>query len=213
VHVEADTIPDAWHDSLRAFVYQTDLVRYDSMRGPCSEVQDALIRIRRPLAAPMISEHYPGELRSLVDGYAAGFLNHPDVQGSTVSERLYAWGRHTRGGAGIDQVARAEAALRNEPESRFTILTFWDPAVDPGLENPVSPLVASLRVRDGALGSTLTARSVDAWLGAFPMLIGFASLVGEVAARLELEPGPATYLFLSYHLYDVDLPVVRGLVA
>lgn len=213
MHVEANTIPDAWHESLRAFVHQPNLVRYDSMRGPCNEAQDALIRIRRPLAEPMISEHYPAELRSLVDAYTAGFLNDPNVHGSTVSERLYRWGRHARGGAGINQVARAEVALRNEPESRFTILTFWDPAVDSGLENPVSPLVASLRVRDGALASTLTARSIDAWLGAFPMFVGFASLVREVATRVELEPGPATYLFLSYHLYDIDLPVVRSLVA
>jgi len=208
VHIEAKTIADAWHASLQAFLGEEHLNRYDSMRGPCSEAQDVLIRVADPSVLDL-SADYPLELTALVDAYAAGFLGHVDVRGSTVAERLYSWGSRVVGGAGINQVARAEESLRTSPASRFTILGFWDPAVDPGLENPVSPLIASLRVRNGALTSTLVARSVDAWLGAFPMLVGFSALLRSISERTHLELGVGTFLFLSYHLYDIDLPIVR----
>jgi len=209
--VEADTIAAAWHESVRALLHRAELVRYDSLRGACSEAHDVMIQIRQPQAEPIISPDYPAELVALVDSYTAGFLGHPDVRGSTASDRLYAWGARFGGGPGINQVARAEIALRDVPESRSTILGFWDPAVDPRLENPVSPLVASLRIRGGFISSTLVARSVDAWLGAFPMFVGFIALVGRVSERLGCRVGPATFVFLSYHLYDLDLPVARHL--
>ena len=210
VHVEADTIAEAWHASLGAFLEEAELYRFDSIRGPCSEALDVVMGVKRPLVGD-VSADYPAELIAVVEGYAAGFLGDRAVRGSTVADRLYSWGSQEVDGPGIDQVARVEEALRSSPASRSTILSFWDPAIDPSLENPVSPLIASFRVRDDAIVSTLVARSVDAWLGAFPMMYGFSGLLGRLSENVGVLAGQATFMFLSYHLYDVDLPIVRGM--
>lgn len=210
IPIEAENLPQAWRASLAAMIHADDLARIDSARGPCVEARDVVIRVGEPTAEPMIDDMYPTELHPVVDAYAAAFLGSSEVKDATVRERLYRWPAQGSDQV-IDQVTRAEKHLRESPNSRFTILGLWDPSVDPALANPVSPLVASFRVHGSTLTGTLVARSVDAWLGAFPMFVGFASLMQNLSERAEFTAGAATYFFLSYHLYDIDLPVVAAL--
>lgn len=210
MEVSGDTIAKVWHASLAAFEAGDELTRYDSLRGPCTEVQDLVLKIEDVSAQPIFSDSYPGDLHAVVDFYKSAFLGEAKVTGTTVRDRLYDWGANGDS-TGLDQVTRAIDALRESPGSRFTILTFWDPVVDPELENPVSPLIASLRARAGRLRATLVARSVDAWLGAFPILAGFGALLEKVSEGTGLTLGRTTYLFLSYHVYDVDLPILGSI--
>lgn len=210
MEVSGHTIAEAWHASLAAFEATGELTRYDSLRGPCTDVQDLVLQVEDVSAQPILSDSYPQDLHALVDLYKSAFLDEAEVDGATVRDRLYNWGANGDS-TGLDQVTRAVNALRESPGSRFTILTFWDPIVDPELENPVSPLIASLRARGGQLRATLVARSVDAWLGAFPMLAGFGALLEKVSEGTGLTLGRTTYLFLSYHVYDVDLPILGSI--
>ena len=102
--------------------------------------------------------------------------------------------------------------IQESPDSRFTIVGFWDPDIDPFLPNPVSPLQAAFRVRNGFLNASLSVRSVDAWMGGFPMLVGFAELHHKLATSGRYKTGKSTYFILSYHIYEIDLPMVMELL-
>jgi thymidylate synthase len=154
------------------------------------------------------SPHYPTAYEEVISTYAAGFLGRSPSEHSTVSRRLFHWPNRPEGE--IDQVDRAANVIRSQRNTRFNILGFWDPALDPDLPNPVSPLSCNLRLRAGILDGTLVARTVDAWLGALPMFIALSGLVNHLAARTGTRPGAATILLLSYHVYELDLPVVRA---
>jgi len=103
--------------------------------------------------------------------------------------------------------------IRESPDSRFTVVGFWDPDIDPFLPNPVSPLNAAFRVRNDVLNASLSVRSVDAWMGGFPMLVGFAGLHEKLAQAGGYKTGGCTYFVLSYHIYEIDLPIVTELIS
>lgn len=212
--IESDSIARAWELSLSVFADDHDLNRFDSTRGPCVEFEDLLIQSDAPSLAPQVSRFYRAAFLPLVESYAAGFLGEDAGRDSTVAKRLYSWGGSSglvRNDAGVDQVRRAARLLRDEPSSRYNIVSLWDPAVDPELSNPVSPLICYFRIRGGTLRSTLVARTVDAWLGAFPMLIGFSRLHEALADEVHVVPGRIAFAILSYHVYEMDLPILRAM--
>jgi hypothetical protein len=214
--IEEDTMPEAWLSSLKLFNDGSRLSRFESDRGPCIERQDVLITVRQAASDPLVAGAYPSSFAPLVDGVSAAFKGIGTSANSTLAQRLYAWprrtGRSTETPKTLDQVALMRDMLHKRPDSRFVLAAFWDPDVDPFLPNPVSPLHASFRVRSGVLNGTLSARSVDAWMGAFPMFVGFIQLLRELAKMCGHSPGTATFFVLSYHLYEIDFPVAMDLI-
>lgn len=213
--VSADSIAGVWEKSLRLFEDDRDLVRFDSQRGPCIEAADVVLDAGVVSTGQDISDLYPAAFHPLVESYAAGFLDSPPGNNATVSDRLYRW---PRAGAGdqptsLNQVDRAIALLRETPNTRYGIIGFWDPSRDSYLANPVAPLVGHLRLRSNGLCGTLVARTMDAWLGGFPMFVGFAELLRKVARAVDAHPGRACFVLGSYHVYEMDLPVVRAAIA
>lgn len=212
--IDRNSINDAWEATLDLFKDASALNRFDSMRGPCVEVEDLLIKIRHPRHNDTISSLYPSAFESFVDTYTAGFLGAEAAERSTVSQRLYAWKlrqdlKESIRVRTLDQISRAVKSLREHPESRYNIVGFWDPQIDPELPNPVSPLAAYFRVRSQTLHSSLMVRSVDAWLGAFPMLVGFSKLHAKLAEMTKNDVGSVAFFILSYHVYEMDLPVIQ----
>jgi hypothetical protein len=206
------SLGEVWENSLALFA-TGEGERFASQRGPCSEVSDVILQAPVGDPAQDISSMYPREFVALVDTYARGFLPSREPL-STVSRRLYHWPHITDDGhAELDQVARLVDQLRTNPVSRFNVVGLWDPATDPSLQNPVSPITCNFRLRHGQLDGTLVARTVDAWIGAFPMFVGFARLLRYVASRIEATAGRALFHVFSYHVYDMDLPVVRRAAA
>jgi Thymidylate synthase len=212
--IDTRSISEAWRISLNLFSKTEILNRYDSQRGPCVEVEDLLIRVAEPNESTSISDLYPRVFHPLVESYAEGFFGTLHARNSTVSERLYSW----RGSPNsttpssddkpLDQVKRAIDELVSKPESRYNIIGLWNPRVDPSLRNPVSPLLTYFRVRSEKLHSTLIVRTIDAWLGAIPMFVGFARFHRHVAEKSENRAGPISFFILSYHVYEMDLPIV-----
>ena len=212
--IESDSISDAWEATLDLFSEPKRLNRFDSMRGPCVEYEDLLIKISKPRHNEPISALYPSAFKTFVNSYADGFLGGEAARHSTVSQRLYSWQlRDTKkmqvADKTLDQIARAVDNLKEHPESRYNIVGFWDPQIDPDLPNPVSPLAAYFRIRSHALHSSLMVRSVDAWLGAFPMFVGFSMLHDHLARMTNNDQGSIAFFILSYHVYEMDLPVIQ----
>jgi hypothetical protein len=206
--IRASSLAAAWEQSLALFLLDREMTVFTSERGPCREVPDVVIEAPLVEGPEPPSPHYPTAYEEVISTYAAGFLGRAPSEQSTVARRLFHWPNRPQGE--IDQVERASEVISSRSNTRFNILGFWDPALDPDLPNPVSPLSCNLRVRAGTLHSTLVARTVDAWLGALPMFIALSGLVNHLASRTGTRPGSATILLLSYHVYELDLPVVRA---
>jgi len=216
--IRAETLGAAWERSLALFSKGEILNRFDSRRGPCVEVEDLTIQVDTPLSSPQASEVYPAMFRPFIEVYADGFFGQNETEASTIAQRLYRWPRRQKGvldrqpeGKYLDQLAQTKKLLIEQPESRYNIVGFWDPDIDTEIDTPVSPLTASFRVRGGVLHSTLCARSIDAWLGGPPAMIGFTRLHAHLAKECNLKVGFVTFFFLSYHIYEMDLPVVPGI--
>lgn len=215
----ADNLATAWEQSLALFRNGELLNRFDSRRGPCVEIEDLAIQVNTPLAAPQISSLYPATFRPFIEVYADSFFGQNETEASTIAQRLYRWPRRPRGGTDrpveakyLDQLAQTKKLLEEQPESRYNIVGFWDPDIDTEIDTPVSPLTASFRVRGGTVHSTLCARSIDAWLGGPPAMIGFTRLHAHVAQESGLRVGFVTFFFLSYHIYEMDIPIIPGIV-
>lgn len=204
--VNGKTIGDAWEKSLRLFQKATSLHRYDSMRGPCVEIEDVLITIASIVREPRISQLFPVSLSPLVEDFTEKLIEKQTGRISTINARLYHWKR--RDNSSLDQVLMVIEMLRRQPESRYSIIGFWDPDIDPSFSQPSGPLVAYFRIRSGRLLSTVIIRTVDAWLGAIPALVGFANFQIYIAQAVGVPVGAMKLLALSYHLYEMDIPVV-----
>ena len=209
--VEGKSIEEAWQDSLSLFRGTYPLNRFDSERGPCVELEDVTIRSRSSSCDPQ-SAVYPTAFRPFIEIYSDGFFRQNEMKASTIAERLYRWHPTHDGQQAFDQIAHVRTVLREKPESRYNIVGFWDPTIDTKISNPVSPLVASFRVRSGYLNSTLCVRSIDAWLGALPVFVGFARLHSRLAEESGSRSGFITFFILSYHLYEMDLMAIPRLV-
>lgn len=213
-----DTIAGTWLSSLTLFEDPALLNRFDSDRGPCVERENVLLTVRRPADEPRIAEVYPRVFLPLVEGVSAAFRGEFSSRQSTLQERLYSWPRRRRAAKGrnpspLNQFDLAKQRIRQSPDSRFTVVGFWDPDIDPYLANPVSPLLAAFRVRNGFLNASLSVRSVDAWMGGFPMFVGFAEFHDMLAKDSGLSTGSCAYFVLSYHVYEVDLPILMSVAS
>lgn len=209
--ISGDSIARAWEKSLALFDSSSGLVRFNSQRGPCVELQDVLFDVKLSAPENDISPWYPVEFHSLADGYSSGFLNEEPGSDSTLAERLYRWESRPGSGEKINQVDHAVRLLIDHPNTRYNVLSFWDPRTDVRIANPVSPLAAHLSMRQSRLSGTLFARTVDAWLGGIPMFVGFARLVRRLAAEVHAEAESMRILVGSYHVYEMDLPILQSI--
>lgn len=205
----ADTISEAWENSLGSFFDRNLTTSFVSQRGACRELPDVVLSAPRTVTAESVSPLYPAHYKNLITSYADGFLN--SEAGSTVANRLYKWRQKAKVGQ-FNQVSWVESQLKSAANSRFNVLGMWDPEIDASSNTPISPISSNFRVRQGRLNGTLVARSVDAWMGAFPLFVAYSRLIETIAQRASLTPGGITVLMYSYHIYHIDLPVVHSAV-
>lgn len=123
-----------------------------------------------------------------------------------------AYGFRLRRHFGIDQLDRAYAALRANPDSRQVALQIWDPVADlPDFEGKpantdVPCNVASLlKIRNGKLDWTQIVRSNDLFRGVPYNFVQFSTMQEVLAGWLGVEVGCYTQLSDSLHLYARDL--------
>lgn len=122
-----------------------------------------------------------------------------------------AYGYRIRKKFGIDQLERAYHVLKNDPQSRQTIIMIWDPIEDlpDKFGKPVDPdipcnICSMLKVRDSKLEWTQIIRSNDIFLGVPYNFIQYTTLQEILAGWLEIDVGSYTQLSDSLHLYQKD---------
>lgn len=112
----------------------------------------------------------------------------------------------------VDQLARVQRQLTEDPGTRRAVIQLFDPEADSGEYKDV-PCTLGYRffLRDGLLHMHTTMRSQDLWLG-FCYDIFTATIVQELLASW-IGAGLGRYWLCvdSLHLYDRDLPKARQL--
>lgn len=115
-----------------------------------------------------------------------------------------AYGHRLRRSLGVDQVAQAIKALREQPDTRRVVMQIWNGSFDlttPRKDLPCNDLVM-LKVRDGKLLMTVCCRSNDMLWGAYGAnAVHFAFLHEYIAAAAGYEQGAYTQISDSFHVY------------
>jgi thymidylate synthase len=213
ISVCGSTIGETWEEGVRQLVTRDDLVTVDSEDGgPSVEAPLARLQVLEPDTEPQRSAIFPEP--ELIESYA-DLLREPQGQTAeetkTIASRIYAYERPD--GTRIDQLALCWKELEENPASRRAIIQIWDPASDlarEGTASPASHLLLQLTVREDRVHLSVVSRSVDAWLGALPNMLGFFSLQRKTAEKLGLEIGSYSHLIVSFHIYLRDIPAARA---
>ena len=124
-----------------------------------------------------------------------------------------AYGFRIRHNFGFDQLERAYLTLKNNPDSRQTVISIWDPRIDypDNFGKPVNAdipcnICSLLKVRDNKLEWTQIMRSNDIYLGLPYNFIQFTSLQEILAGWLKIEVGSYFHYSDSLHLYCENIP-------
>lgn len=114
-----------------------------------------------------------------------------------------------------DQVGRAVAKLRRDPDTRQAVVTLWDPWLDNMPDKKDYPCTIAIgferRERPARLEMNVTMRSQDVWLGTPYDIFQFSQLQQTVAACLQLETGVYRHTTWSTHIYESDVASVKAL--
>ena len=219
---EGKTADGVWLAALRALLERTP--RQSSRLGPTREVLHAAFTIEDPRQrwvasrAPALNPAFAlAELIWILNGHQdSAFLNFWNKQlprfagvGDTYTG---AYGYRLRNWFGVDQLARAAAALVSNPNSRQVVLQIWDPKVDLPLANgdPAHADVpcnttALIKLRDGKLEWLQVVRSNDMFLGVPYNFVQFTTVQEILAGWIGAELGTYTQVSDSLHLYEHDM--------
>lgn len=116
-------------------------------------------------------------------------------------------------GDGFDQIENVLKSLKHHPDSRYHIVTAWDPndflGDSFGACLPACHILFQFSVRDGKyLDLMLLQRSCDTFLGVPFNIASYALLDHLIAAEVGLEPGEFIWVGNSVHLYENHLDAV-----
>lgn len=228
--IEAESADEVWRAA--ASMFEHDQARLHAGRaGPMGSVTLELLHValtvrnprerwtysRRP---PMNPAFALAEVLWIVNGRNdSAFINYwnslyRDFAGT--GETYHgAYGHRLRRHFGIDQLRRAAAALRANPEGRQVVLQIWDPTSDLPHEDgrPVDPdvpcnLLSILKVREGRLEWLQVLRSNDLFLGVPHNFVQFMTLQEILAGWVGVDVGTYTHVSDSLHVYEKHFPLL-----
>ena len=225
VHVEAETLPEAWERAVLETWERGARVRtqYDQPGDPPSRDAIAVIAVSDPMKEPRIHRAMPGGLKDLevyVQEVVHGIHDHwiDPEHGKwqyTYHERLTAY---TVPGLEkpIDQLEYVVQALAEADYTRRAQAVTWKCWSDAGYEHPACLQRLWFRVVNEKLCMNVHMRSNDAFKAAFMNMYAFVELQAEIARRLseklgrEVPVGQYTHIADSFHIYGSYFEEFRG---
>lgn len=112
------------------------------------------------------------------------------------------------------QMSAAIRRLIDDPDTRQSVVTIWDPLHDlmqEGRKDLPCTLSFTFSVRDDKLNMSTHMRSNDLWWGWSYDLFQFTQLQWTVANFLGIDAGSYTHYADSFHLYDRDADMAAAL--
>jgi thymidylate synthase len=105
------------------------------------------------------------------------------------------------GGESIDQIARVEREIRENPASRRLVVSAWNVADLERMALPPCHLLFQFHVSGDRLSCHLYQRSADAFLGVPFNIASYALLTMMMASATGLKPGDLVHSFGDVHVY------------
>jgi len=115
----------------------------------------------------------------------------------------------TADGGSIDQISRAMALLRDDPDSRRNLVSAWNVGELPRMALSPCHTLFQLHVADGRLSVQLYQRSADVFLGVPFNIASYALLTHLMAHQADLAPGDFIWTGGDCHLYTNHLEQAR----
>jgi thymidylate synthase len=115
----------------------------------------------------------------------------------------------TADGGSIDQISRAMALLRDDPDSRRNLVSAWNVGELPRMALSPCHTMFQLHVADGRLSVQLYQRSADVFLGVPFNIASYALLTHLMAQQADLAPGDFIWTGGDCHLYTNHLEQAR----
>ena len=113
----------------------------------------------------------------------------------------------------FDQIKNLQLSIKNNPDSRYHIITAWDPVSFLGNANnaalPACHMMFQCSVRDGYLDLIMTQRSCDTFLGVPFNVASYALLLTLLCKQLGLKPGVFTWVGNSVHVYENHMNAIK----
>lgn len=216
VHVEAETLPEAWERAVvETWRIGADVpTQYDKPGDPPSKDATAIIIVRKPFAEPRIHRALPCGLMELEvyrQEVVMGIHDHwIDPEAGkweyTYHERLTAY---TVPGLKepVDQLSYVVNALLEAPHTRRAQAIIWKVWQDAGIADPPCLQRMWFRIIGDELVMNVHIRSNDAFKAAFLNMYAFTDIQRMIAERIseccgrELRVGQYTHIADSFHIY------------
>ncbi|MDR2414422.1 MAG: thymidylate synthase [Odoribacteraceae bacterium] len=112
-------------------------------------------------------------------------------------------------GSSIDQIARVEREIRENPSSRRLVVSAWNVGELERMALPPCHLLFQFHVAGGRLSCQLYQRSADVFLGVPFNIASYALLTMMMASVCHLEPGELVHSFGDAHVYLNHLEQVK----
>ena len=216
---------DAWYTLLYADYKETKKTEKSRDGAVASEVIGAVTHILDPTRNIVQSK-----IRKMPIRYAMGeFLWYLSGNNSLKEIQKYApksWNRMSDDGLtvnsnyghkifrfyGFDQWEYVKELLVKDPNTRQAIIHIKEPRDT--IENPTKDLPCTISLqflqREGKLNLITYMRSNDIWMG-FPYdVFNFCNFLVLMSMEIELEVGTYTHIAGSLHLYERDIPDLKG---
>lgn len=112
-------------------------------------------------------------------------------------------------GGHIDQIERAIATIKTDPDCRRNIVSAWNVADLPNMNLPPCHAFFQFYVAGGKLSLQLYQRSADCFLGVPFNIASYALLLQMVAQVTGLQPGEFVHTLGDAHIYNNHFEQVR----
>lgn len=113
-----------------------------------------------------------------------------------------------RGGS-IDQIAKAQEQIRNNPDSRRIVVSAWNVAQLPDMALAPCHALFQFYVAGGRLSLQLYQRSADCFLGVPFNIASYALLLMMTAQACGLQPGEFIHTLGDAHIYNDHIEQVK----
>ena len=227
--IAEESADDLWRAAATLLLDPAEAVPQTSRAGDTVEALHVVLELKRPsqrwvsIRTPAMNPAF-----ALVEAFwiASGRRDaglptywNPALKHYCGEEDSYhgAYGYRLRRHLGIDQLDRAYAALKNNPDSRQAVLQIWDSTVDlpmpdgtPANQDIPCNLLSILKVRNGRLEWMQVIRSNDLFLGLPHNIVQFTILQEMFSGWLGVEAGSYHQLSDSLHIYARDIQTVEN---
>lgn len=208
VLIEALTLPEAYHASLRALREKGEITPCPDY-GTNQRELSMTFTVSEPLREPMISKLFIGGYREL-EQYRLEMLD--GILDFEIEKGNWAYTYHSRM---AEQLPFIRRELRRNPDTRRAVIDVrdWKHDAAEGNENPACLQHLQFFIRNGRLHLKVLFRSNDACKATFMNAFALIMLQKRLAEELGLEMGTYTHRANSFHCYEKDFPMLDGYIA